>query len=102
MVIDDLDINRSAVHPAEAHAELAVDPDAPLTGAITLQGLQAVSGRHAEVLDTLGRRQLLKLSQRDALETREPRNAPPGKPRAESVIPSALRRTSTRAARPAA
>ena len=49
MVIDDLDIPRRAVAPREADAELIVDADTPLPGAIAGKLLQPVLRRHRKV-----------------------------------------------------
>jgi len=46
MVINNLDIFWSLDCPYKAHAKLIVNADAVLSGPITLQHLQAITGRH--------------------------------------------------------
>jgi hypothetical protein len=65
MVIYDFDVLCASVRPAEAYAELVIDPDAVLTGAITLQGFQPIAGRHAKVIQSTGNLQLTQLPTRD-------------------------------------
>ena len=50
VVIDDLDVMRIAVVPAETDAPLVVDADAVLAIAVSFQCLQAVAGRYAQVV----------------------------------------------------
>ncbi len=49
------DIVQLAVFKPETDAPLIVDPNAPLSGAISAQGFQAVLGRHAEIVKYHGR-----------------------------------------------
>src|SRR5688572_16533367 len=60
VVVYDLDVVGSAV-PREANAPLIVDPDRPLTGAITCQALQPVAGRVPELLQPARLVELLEL-----------------------------------------
>jgi hypothetical protein len=48
VVIDDLDVEAVPLRPLEAKPPLIVDPDAVLTGAISLQRLQAISRDHGK------------------------------------------------------
>ena len=48
MIVDDLDLFRSCFSPPEANAELIVDPDGMLAGAITFQRLQVVVRKCSE------------------------------------------------------
>jgi hypothetical protein len=54
VVIDDLDIEGITVLETETHAPLVVDADAPLAGAIALQGFEMIGKRLAQVLRTRG------------------------------------------------
>lgn len=45
VVVNDLDLVRIAVMPAEADSPLVVDANTPLATEISLQGLQAITGR---------------------------------------------------------
>lgn len=64
VVVNDLHLLRSGVGPHEADAPLVVDPDAVLTGSITLERFEPVAGRNAEVLQDLSGPHLTKLAQR--------------------------------------
>jgi hypothetical protein len=55
MVVDDFHVLRAGFGPAEAEAELVVDPDTVLTGAIAVHCFQAVRRRHAQVGQDLRR-----------------------------------------------
>jgi hypothetical protein len=46
MVINNFDIFRTGITPAEANPELPVDPNAVLTLAIAMQWLQHITGRY--------------------------------------------------------
>lgn len=49
MIIRNLDVNRIARVPSEAHAILIVNPYAVLSSAIALQRLEAISGKGGEI-----------------------------------------------------
>jgi hypothetical protein len=49
VVIGDLDIKNITVLKAEADSSLVVDPDAPLTGTVSAQRLQAIGGWQPQV-----------------------------------------------------
>jgi hypothetical protein len=65
VVIDDLDVVRVAIDPAETQAELLVDADAVLANTVAMQGLQPVAGRDAQVFEPHGRVQEVELAPRD-------------------------------------
>jgi hypothetical protein len=50
VIVDDFNIMRLAVSPHEANSPLIVDPNAMLTGSISLESLQAVARRNAKIL----------------------------------------------------
>jgi hypothetical protein len=50
MVINNFDIFRTSLAPAEAHPELLVDPDAMLTSTVTRQRLQHVTRRYCKII----------------------------------------------------
>jgi hypothetical protein len=70
VVIDDLDIGRIAIPPAEADPPLVVDPDAVLTLAVSVESLQSIPRRNAEVIKRCCRIQHPKLPQCDPLHVR--------------------------------
>ena len=51
MVINNLDIFWSLGRPHKAHAKLIVNADAVLSSAITFQRLQAITGRHTQIIE---------------------------------------------------
>jgi len=55
MIIRNLDAPRFAIPPLEAYPPLIVDADAVLALTITVQRLQTVAGRHAEIVESLRR-----------------------------------------------
>jgi len=55
VIVDDLDVVGVPVLPAEADPPLIVDANAVLTGAVTLELLQSVARRDAEIVELLGR-----------------------------------------------
>jgi hypothetical protein len=71
VVVHDLDILRSAVSPEKAHAELVVDPRAPLPGSITIERFKLVSRRGEHVMDAKGKIQLFQFAQRRSLNVHE-------------------------------
>ena len=54
MVIQDGDIGRTGMCPAEHDAPLVVDADGVKTRKIAFEGLQAVSGRNLEIVQLSG------------------------------------------------
>jgi hypothetical protein len=54
MVVNDLNIFRSGLGPAEADPELIVDSHTVLTSPITLQRFQAIAWWYSEILDRFG------------------------------------------------
>jgi hypothetical protein len=50
MIVGNLDFVRVAISPDEANPELVVDPDAELTIAIRLQGLEPVAWWYAKIV----------------------------------------------------
>src|SRR5690625_3266913 len=70
VVVNDLHLLRSGVGPHEADPPLVVDPDAVLSGPITLERLETVAGRDSEVFERLCGPHLTQLAQRDAMDLR--------------------------------
>jgi hypothetical protein len=50
MVVDDFNLVGVALPPYEADAILIIDPDTVLAFALSVQRLQPVSGRHAQII----------------------------------------------------
>ena len=50
MVINNFDIFRASLGPAEANPELPVDSNAVLTLAVTMQWLQHIAGRYLKII----------------------------------------------------
>src|SRR5690606_502729 len=69
MVIDDLHIGGTGLGPAKADAPLVIDANAPLTRAVTAQGLQPVPRRHPEILDGSRSIEIGELARGDFLES---------------------------------
>lgn len=53
VIVHYLNVMRLAVPPDEADSPLVIDPNAMLTGTITLERLDAVSRRNAKVIQPL-------------------------------------------------
>ncbi len=51
MIVDNFDLVRVTCAKRETYAELIVNPNAPLTGSISLEFLQPVARRHAQESD---------------------------------------------------
>ena len=68
MVINNLYIFWSIRRPHKAHSKLIVNADAVLTGSISFQGFQAITRRHAEIVQTSRPIKLLKFSSRHRLD----------------------------------
>jgi len=91
VVVHDLDLVRIAAMPPEADPPLVVDPDAVLACAITAQPFQAVSGRHAKIVQSRRGIQHPELSQGHLLHPRsEPANRPPLEEPLGFPVPEAL------------
>jgi len=54
VVIDYLDVEGIAIPPDETHAELIVNPNAVLAGAVVLQRLQFVAWREPQIFQPFG------------------------------------------------
>src|SRR5207302_8843273 len=65
--VDDFDIVRVSFLPAKANPPLAIDPDAPLPGALALQRLQPVRWRHTQIVQRPCPMQHHQLAQRGGL-----------------------------------
>jgi len=77
VVVHDLDVVRIAAVPSEADPPLVVDPDAVLACAIAAQPFQAVSRRHAKIVQPRRGIQHPELSQSHLLNPcSEPANRP--------------------------
>src|SRR6185437_1493540 len=79
VVVNDLDVFRSGLGPAEAGPPLQVDPDAALPGAVACQLLKPVARRHPKVFQNLRPVQHHELAPGGALSCRVqlPRPLPP-------------------------
>ena len=73
MIVNDLNAFRSILCPFEAEAILAIDADAVLSFAVTLQEFQMIIGWKTEVRQSDGRVQLIELPLRRPAETRRSR-----------------------------
>jgi hypothetical protein len=54
MVVDDFNVFRSSINPAETDTPLGVDPDGMLSSSVPTQRLQPVAGRNPQVLQIDG------------------------------------------------
>jgi hypothetical protein len=72
---DDLDVLGACLGPTEADAELVVDADAVLAGAVALQRFQPVARRHTQVVQPSGDLQLAQPAPRHRFDVREARDA---------------------------
>jgi hypothetical protein len=70
VIVNDLYLVGIAILPPKADAPLLVDANTVLAGAIAPELLQSIAGRHAEVVELLGRVHRHKLAQHRALEIR--------------------------------
>ena len=68
MVVDDLDVVRVAVPPAEANAPSVIDAYTVLPTPIALERFQSVPWRDSQIVKALGSIQLDKFAQHDPLE----------------------------------
>lgn len=69
MVIYDLHIGGTGLGPAKADAPLVIDANAPLTRAVSTQGLQPVPRRHPKILDGSRSVEIGELARGDFLES---------------------------------
>jgi hypothetical protein len=76
VVINDVNGFRASIRPGEAQAELVVDADAVLTGAIASQGFQSVAWRDPQVVEAASDVQLPELATGHSLENLEPWHRP--------------------------
>jgi hypothetical protein len=65
MIVDDLNIEGIAIFPHEAYSVLVVDPYGVLTLSVVLERVQAIIGRHRQVLQFVGRIEHPELSPSD-------------------------------------
>jgi hypothetical protein len=72
MVIDDLHVVGISLRAAKTQTPLIVYPNAKLPLAITLEGLQSVRRRYAQIIDASGNVEHLKLSPSNYLKGAEP------------------------------
>lgn len=70
MVVDDLDIESVAAFKTKTHPPLFVDTNTPLACPITFQGFEAIGGRLAQILDPIGKMQMLQASDRTTHDIR--------------------------------
>ena len=68
MIIRNFDFVCATLFPFKADAVLIVDTDAVLTAAVSFQGFQMVSRRHAKIVQIACGFYLIKLAQSDFLE----------------------------------
>jgi len=90
MVVNNLDAVRMPVLPDKANAPLVVDANAVLARPIAFEGFEAVSGWHAQIIQSLGRRELDEFSERHSLN-------PGGKTPRPVALPNPLRLFATKA-----
>jgi hypothetical protein len=70
VIVNDLDVVRIPVLPAEADPPLIIDADAVLTSPIPFELLEAVPGRHPKIGELFGRVDRDQLPEHRALERR--------------------------------
>ena len=68
MIVNDLDVVRIGAFPPKVHAPLVVDSNAVLPLAITAEFLQAIPGRHPEILERFRSVDSHELAEHDAPE----------------------------------
>lgn len=86
MIVDDLDVRGTSGSPAKTDTVLIVDSDAVLTGAIPLEGFEAIPGRHTKVVEPPGDFQLAQLAPRHGGDVREAPGASPSRKRLRVAI----------------
>jgi hypothetical protein len=70
VIVHDLDVLSACGRPAEAHAELCVDPDAELSGAIASERFQPVARWYSEIFQPARDLQLSELASRYRFDVR--------------------------------
>jgi hypothetical protein len=70
VVVNDLHLLRSGVRPHEADTPLLVDPDAVLTGPVTLERFEPITWWDAVVVKNLRGSHLTNLAKRDSMDPR--------------------------------
>jgi len=70
VVVDDLDVVRATLRPAQADPPLVVDADAVLARAVPAQGFEAVAGRRLEVAERSGMVDLQQIAMGDSHHVR--------------------------------
>jgi len=75
MVINNFDIFRTSLGPAEANPELPVDSNAVLTLAVTVQWLQHIAGRYFKIIQLACSLELPNFSQGNSLKIDEASDA---------------------------
>ena len=75
MVINNFDIFRASLGPAEANPELPVDSNAVLTLAVTMQWLQHISGRYFKIIQLVCGLELPNFPQGNSLKIDEASDA---------------------------
>ena len=71
VVIHYFHVFRSRIGPTEADPPLAVDADAVLSCSVAFEGLQAIAGRYAQILQAARDFKLANLAPCDRSDTRE-------------------------------
>jgi len=77
VVVHDFDFFSARGRPAEADAVLIIDTDTVLTRSASLERLEAIARRHAEVGQASRDLQLPQLASGDSLDAGEPLDPPP-------------------------
>ena len=76
MVVNQFNIFRAAVRPSKTEPVLIVDTDAVLSGSITAQGFESVTGWNPEVVEPAGDLELPELAAGYPLDGLEARDRP--------------------------
>jgi hypothetical protein len=71
MVVDDFDIPRISIMPAEADTPLVVDSNAMLAGPVAAEFLKAIARRDPEIVERLGGVDGDQLAEHDPAELRQ-------------------------------
>jgi hypothetical protein len=87
VVVHDLDVGRTCGGPAKAQAILIVDANTVLSDPITLERLQAIAWRYAEIVQTTRNLELSELSTRHGFYARKPSRPTTGRQRFGVRIP---------------
>src|SRR5690606_1828592 len=75
MVVHDFDVLGPSRRPAEAEAELVIDPNAVLPGPVALEQFESVAGRNPKVVESFRDLQLAQFATRNRLNRPEPSDA---------------------------